>query len=45
MWLSTHNAVGQIMGAKTRGRQINAAVEIRHKGTTMQPLHFYILHS
>ena len=29
VWLSTHDAVGQIVAAKTRGRLINLAVEIR----------------
>ena len=32
VWLSTHNAVGQIVAAKTCGRLINLAVGIRHMG-------------
>ena len=30
VWLSTHDAVGQIVAAKTCGRLINLAVGIRH---------------
>ena len=31
VWLSDHNAVGQIVATKTCGRLIDLTVEIRHK--------------